>query len=242
MIHIDTLNKHYGAVHAVRDLCLDVPAGELFCFLGPNGAGKTTTIKMLTGLIRADSGNACIGGFDIVKHPVEAKRIMGYIPDMPFLYEKLTPVEYLRFIGDLYAVPRSTLAPAIEAGLAQFGLMEARNALVGDLSHGMRQRLLYVATFLHDPRVVFIDEPLIGLDPHSIRMIKDLLRAKARAGMTILLTTHILALAEDIADRIGIIMNGSLIALGRMAELRTQAGVTGPLEDVFLKLTEEDSP
>jgi ABC-2 type transport system ATP-binding protein len=117
--------------------------------------------------------------------------------------------------------------------------MEARNALVGDLSHGMRQRLLYVATFLHDPRVVFIDEPLIGLDPHSIRMIKDLLRAKARAGMTILLTTHILALAEDIADRIGIIMNGTLIALGHMAELRTQAGVTGPLEDVFLKLTED---
>jgi ABC-2 type transport system ATP-binding protein len=226
-------------VHAVRDLTLDVPAGELFCFLGPNGAGKTTTIKMLTGLIRPDRGTARIGGFDIRTHPVEAKRIMGYIPDMPFLYEKLTPVEYLRFIGDLYDVPRPALAAGIEAGLAQFGLMEARNALVGDLSHGMRQRLLYVATFLHDPRVVFIDEPLIGLDPHSIRMIKDLLRAKARAGMTILLTTHILALAEDIADRIGIIMNGTLIALGHMAELRTQAGVTGPLEDVFLKLTED---
>ncbi len=242
MIHISTLNKHFGPVHAVRDLSLDVPAGELFCFLGPNGAGKTTTIKMLTGLVRPDSGEIRIGGFDVLRQPVEAKRVMGYIPDMPFLYEKLTPVEYLRFIGDLYNVPGAVLDSAIDGGLAQFGLLDVRNALVGDLSHGMRQRLLYVATFLHAPRVIFIDEPLIGLDPHSIRMIKDLLRAKVAAGMTIFLTTHILALAEDIADRIGIIMNGSLIAVGRMGELRTQAGVEGRLEDVFLKLTEENTP
>ena len=240
MISMASLNKHYGSVHAVRDLNLEVPAGELFCFLGPNGAGKTTTIKMLTGLVRPDSGRALVGGFDIRTQPVEAKRIMGYIPDMPFLYEKLTPVEYLRFVGDLYNVPRSAIDTAIDQGLAQFGLTDARSALVGDLSHGMRQRLLYVATFLHDPRVMFVDEPLIGLDPHSIRMIKDLLRAKVRAGMTIFLTTHILALAEDIADRIGIIMNGTLVAVGRMADLRTQAGVEGRLEDVFLKLTEED--
>ena len=237
MISINTINKRFGAVHAVKDLSLDIPAGELFCFLGPNGAGKTTTIKMLTGLMRPDSGTIRIGGFDIQHQPVEAKNIMGYIPDMPFLYEKLTPVEFLKFIAGLYTLPRAGLDTHIESGLHQFGMDGMRNALIGDLSHGMRQRLLYIATFLHNPKVIFIDEPLIGLDPHSIRMIKDLLRAKVRDGMTILLTTHILALAEDIADRIGIIFDGRLIALGKMGELRTQSGGQGSLEDIFLKLT-----
>jgi ABC-2 type transport system ATP-binding protein len=238
MIRIQQLNKSFGPVQAVRNLSLDIPAGELFCFLGPNGAGKTTTIKMLTGLLRPDSGTVRIGGFNIRTQTLEAKRIMGYIPDMPFLYEKLTPVEFLKFIADLYNVPSANLRATIDEALKQFGLTDMRSALIGELSHGMRQRLLYVATFLHTPKVVFIDEPLIGLDPHSIRMIKDLLRAKVRAGMTVLLTTHILALAEEIADRIGIISNGSLIALGKMSELRTQTGVEGKLEDVFLKLTE----
>jgi ABC-2 type transport system ATP-binding protein len=238
MIRIQQLNKSFGPVRAVRDLTLDVPAGELFCFLGPNGAGKTTTIKMLTGLLRPDSGTIHIGGYDIRTQAVEAKRIMGYIPDMPFLYEKLTPVEFLKFIADLYNVPTDGLHRSIEESLNQFGLTDMRSALIGELSHGMRQRLLYVATFLHDPKVIFIDEPLIGLDPHSIRMIKDVLRAKARAGMTILLTTHILALAEEIADRIGIISAGSLIALGKLSDLRILTGVEGKLEDVFLKLTE----
>ena len=237
MISINTINKRFGAVHAVKDLSLDIPAGELFCFLGPNGAGKTTTIKMLTGLMRPDSGTIRIGGFDIQHQPVEAKNIMGYIPDMPFLYEKLTPVEFLKFIAGLYTLPRAGLDTHIESGLHQFGMDGMRNALIGDLSHGMRQRLLYIATFLHNPKVIFIDEPLIGLDPQSIRMSKDLLRAKVRDGMTILLTTHILALAEDIADRIGIIFDGRLIALGKMGELRTQSGGQGSLEDIFLKLT-----
>jgi ABC-2 type transport system ATP-binding protein len=240
MIRIEHLSKSFGAVQAVRDLSLQVPAGELFCFLGPNGAGKTTTIKMLTGLLRPDRGAIHIGGFDLRAHPTEAKRIVGYIPDMPFLYEKLTPVEFLRFIADLYNVNPPDLRAVIDASLRQFGLQDARAALIGDLSHGMRQRLLYAATFLHDPRVVFIDEPLIGLDPHSIRMIKDLLRAKARSGMAIFLTTHILALAEEIADRIGIISGGSLIALGKIADLRAQAGMEGRLEDIFLKLTETE--
>ena len=237
MISINTINKRFGAVHAVKDLSLDIPAGELFCFLGPNGAGKTTTIKMLTGLMRPDSGTIRIGGFDIQHQPVEAKNIMGYSPDMPFLYEKLTPVEFLKFIAGLYTLPSAGMDTHIESGLHQFGMDGMRNALIGDLSHGMRQRLLYIATFLHNPKVIFIDEPLIGLDPHSIRMIKDLLRAKVRDGMTILLTTHILALAEDIADRIGIIFDGRLIALGKMGELRTQSGGQGSLEDIFLKLT-----
>ena len=237
MITIQNLNKHFGAVQAVKDLSLSIPAGELFCFLGPNGAGKTTTIKMLTGLLRPDSGTIKIGEFNIQTHPVEAKRIMGYIPDMPFLYEKLTPVEFLKFVAGLYNLTRPDLTTQIEASLRQFDLQGARNALSGELSHGMRQRLLYISTFIHNPKVILIDEPLIGLDPHSIRMIKDLLRAKVRDGMTILLTTHILALAEDIADRIGIISGGKLIALGKLDELQTQSGSHGTLEDIFLKLT-----
>lgn len=237
MITIKNLNKHFGAVQAVKDLSLSIPAGELFCFLGPNGAGKTTTIKMLTGLLRPDSGTIKIGGFDIQTQSVEAKRILGYIPDMPFLYEKLTPVEFLKFVAGLYNISQPDLNAHIEAALHQFGLQEARNALIGELSHGMRQRLLYIGTFIHNPKVILIDEPLIGLDPHSIRMIKDLLRAKVREGMTILLTTHILALAQDIADRIGIISGGKLIALGKLSELQAQSGSNGTLEDIFLKLT-----
>jgi len=240
MISLQNLNKRYGSVHAVRDLSLEIPAGELFCFLGPNGAGKTTTIKMMTGLLRPDSGTIRIGGIDIQKQPVEAKQLMGYIPDMPFLYEKLTPVEFLKFVAGLYNVTHPDLAGEIESSLHQFGLLESRNSLIGELSHGMRQRLLYIATFIHAPKVIFIDEPLIGLDPHSIRMIKNLLRTKVRDGMTILLTTHILALAEDIADRIGIISGGRLIALGKLGDLRTQSGDKGSLEDIFLKLTEDD--
>lgn len=237
MISIQNLNKSFGALQAVNNLSLIIPAGELFCFLGPNGAGKTTTIKMLTGLMRPDSGTIRIGGFNIGTQSVEAKRIMGYIPDMPFLYEKLTPVEFLKFVAGLYNIIRPDLNENIEASLRQFGLQEARHALIGELSHGMRQRLLYIGTFIHNPKVVLIDEPLIGLDPHSIHMIKDLLRAKVHDGMTILLTTHILALAQDIADRIGIISGGKLIALGRMSELQAQSGSNGTLEDIFLKLT-----
>ncbi len=237
MITIQNLNKHYGSVQAVKDLSLSIPAGELFCFLGPNGAGKTTTIKMLTGLLRPDSGTIKIGEFDIQTQSVEAKRILGYIPDMPFLYEKLTPVEFLKFVAGLYNITRPDLNDHIEAELRHFGLQDARNALIGELSHGMRQRLLYIGTFIHQPKVILIDEPLIGLDPHSIRMIKDLLRAKVRDGMTILLTTHILALAQDIADRIGIISGGKLIALGKMSDLQSQSGSNGTLEDIFIKLT-----
>jgi ABC-2 type transport system ATP-binding protein len=238
MIIIDHVYKSFGDVHAVCDLSLAVPRGELFCFLGPNGAGKTTTIKLLTGLLRPDRGALRIGGFDIQKQPVDAKRLIGYIPDMPYLYDRLTAVEFLKFVGDLYAVPRGSLDTRVDNALAQFGLDAYRTGLIGDFSHGMRQRLIYAATFLHDPKVVFIDEPLIGLDPFTIRMIKNFLRSHARAGMTIFLTTHILALAEEIADRIGIIHNGRMIALGAIRDLRQQAGMDGGLEDLFLKLTE----
>ena len=237
MIEVKNLSKSFGSLKAVDDLSLCVPKGELFCFLGPNGAGKTTTIKMLTGLMRIDSGSVHINGVDIQRNPVEAKQVMGYIPDMPYLYERLTPQEYIEFVGDLYGVPARRTEQAVQGDLDHFGLASYREALIGDLSHGMRQRLIYVATFMHDPSVILVDEPLVGLDPYTIRMVKDMLREKARGGMTIFLTTHILAVAEEIADRIGIISEGRLIALGTLDELKEKYTSVDNLEDMFLKLT-----
>ena len=236
MIRITHLSKRFGDVVAVDDLTLEVPKGELFCFLGPNGAGKTTTIKVLTGLLHPTAGEAFVGGIDVQRDPVEARRITGYIPDMPFLYERLTPTEFYEFTGDLYGVPRAETRERMSEAFALFGLSDQKAALVRDLSHGMRQRLIYASTFLHSPRVLFIDEPLIGLDPYTIRLIKDLLRRKAKEGMTIFLTTHILALAEDIADRIGIIMNGRLLTVGDVPALLEQHGGRD-LEEAFLALT-----
>ncbi len=240
MIEIENLAKSYGAVRAVIDLNLVIPRGELFCFLGPNGAGKTTTIKMLTGLVHPDTGSIRLGGLDLRRQPLAARRLLGYIPDMPFLYERLTPPEFLEFVGDLYGVEPRRVRQACDEELARFGLADHRRALIGDLSHGMRQRLIYVATFLHDPQILCIDEPLVGLDPYTIRMIKDLLKAKARAGVTIFLTTHILAVAQEIADRVGILSRGRLVALGPIEELKQRHDIRGDLESVFLALTADD--
>jgi len=242
MIRIDNLSKSFGPLRAVDGLTLHVPRGELFCFLGPNGAGKTTTIKMMTGLLQPGGGTIRIGGIDIQADPVSAKRLMGYIPDTPYLYDRLTPVEFIHFIADLYDVSQEKIHRTLDDVFARFGLVPHREALIGDLSHGLRQRLIYVATFLHEPQVLLIDEPLVGLDPYTIRMIKDLLQRKTREGMTIFLTTHILAVAEEIADRIGIISHGRLVALGGMDDLLKEAGAESGLEDVFLKLTAESPP
>ena len=236
MIDIRNLSKNFGRLMAVRDLTLYVPQGELFCFLGPNGAGKTTTLKLLTGLLKPAAGFALIDGIDIAKQPVEAKRRIGYVPDSPFLYERLTAEEFFRFTADLYGIESGVADAKLEESFGLFSLLAQRQVLIKDLSHGMRQRLVYAATFLHEPRVLFIDEPLVGLDPYTIRLLKDLLIAKARAGMTIFLTTHILALAEDVADRIGIIIDGRLAALGTLKELLDANG-GGNLESMFLKLT-----
>jgi ABC-2 type transport system ATP-binding protein len=238
MIEIEGLGKRFGAVMAVDGLSLSIPRGELFCFLGPNGAGKTTTIKMLTGLVRPDAGRIRLGGIDPAADPVAAKRLMGYIPDMPYLYDRLTPLEFIEFVGDLYGAGPDRVRAATGELLEQFDLEPYRGALIGELSHGLRQRLIYVATLMHEPRVLFVDEPLVGLDPYTIRMIKDLLRARTRAGMTIFLTTHILAVAEQIADRVGIISRGRLVAVGGLDELL--AGKTRSLEDFFLELTRAD--
>ncbi|MDP6631870.1 MAG: ABC transporter ATP-binding protein [Kiritimatiellia bacterium] len=238
MISVKNLSKHYGSLVAVDDLTLEVPKGELFCFLGPNGAGKTTTIKLMTGLLRPRTGSIEICGINIEKDPVNAKLKMGYVPDMPYLYDRLTTTEFFRFTGEIYSLSHDHIELQLDEQFKTFSLDEYRNVLVKDLSHGLRQRLVYAATFLHNPEVLFIDEPLVGLDPYTIRLIKDLLIERTRNGMTIFLTTHILALAEDVADRIGIIMKGKVVALGPLAQLTDEAGEKN-LEDVFLKLTAE---
>lgn len=235
MIRLEHLEKQYGNLQAVDDLNLDVPEGELFCFLGPNGAGKTTTIKMMNGLVRPDAGQITLAHIDALRSPVEARRRLGYVPDMPYIYDRLTPMEFLYFVGELYDMPRDEVRRRAPEQLELFGMMEKAHVLNKDLSHGMRQRVIYAATLIHDPKVLLVDEPFIGLDPHSIRLIKDLLRQHTRAGMTVMMTTHILAIAEEIGDRIGIIDKGKLVACGTRNELMRDA--SGGLEDLFLELT-----
>lgn len=242
MIEIDHLTKYYGDKCAVNDVSLEIPEGQVFCFLGPNGAGKTTTIKIMTGLLRASSGTVRIGGYDIQNDAQAAKRLIGYIPDMPYVYERFTSSEFFDFSGDLYSISKDVVRRRRQEYFELFGLVEHRDVLVKELSHGLRQRLIYASTFLHEPRVLFVDEPLIGLDPYTIRLIKDLLRERASKGMTIFLTTHILALAEDIGDRIGIITRGKVSVLGDLASLLRENGGRN-LEDMFLTLTQaEHSP
>ncbi|HBA85780.1 MAG TPA: ABC transporter [Verrucomicrobia bacterium] len=236
-IDIQRLSKRFGEFKAVDDLSLQIPQGEVFCFLGPNGAGKTTTIKMLCGLLKPSAGTIRIAGFDIQTQAANIKQITGYIPDQPYLYERLTSEEYAQFTADLFQTPRPLARERLDQYFELFGLNEYRAALVKDLSHGLRQRLVYASTFIHAPQVLFVDEPFIGLDPYSIRTIRTLLREKAAGGMTIFLTTHILALAEDLADRVGIIHNGRLTVCGTPAELMERHTANGNLEDVFMKLT-----
>lgn len=237
MIELKNLKKSYGATDAVRDISLSVPRGELFCFLGPNGAGKTTTIKMMTGLVRPDGGEIHLNGIDAIKDSPQARRILGYIPDMPYLYERLTVAEYLQFVGELYGLSREEVKVGTVEYLEIFGLTSRRAELIKSLSHGTRQRVIYAATLMHQPEVLLVDEPFIGLDPHSIRSIKDLLKERTRKGMTVFMTTHILAIAEEIADRIGIIDQGKIVACGTFEELRSLHAAHGRLEDLFLQLT-----
>ncbi len=228
----------FGTTRAVDNLTLEVEKGEFFCFLGPNGAGKTTTIKILTGLLRPTSGSALISGYDITTNPVEAKRLIGYIPDHPYLYEKLSGREFMRFMAGMYQLDGSVLDRRIDELLELFGILEYADQLTEDYSHGMRQKLIFSATFLHSPKVVIVDEPWVGLDPKSIRFVKDYLTSRTREGVSIFMSTHTLSIAEEIADRIGIIHKGKLIALGTVEEIR--ASDVRNLEDVFLELTAEE--
>jgi len=236
LIEARNLAKRYGDKPAVDDVTFTVSGGEIFGFLGPNGAGKTTTIKMIVGLLHPTSGTITIGGCDVVQQPVQAKAACGYVPDEPNLYAKLTGRELLRFVGDLYNLDRAQTARRAEELLRLFGLSEAADDTTDSYSHGMKQKTSLAAALVHDPKVLILDEPTVGLDPKSARLIKDILLQMADRGAAIMLSTHILEIAQNMCDRIGIIDKGRLIAVGTMEELQsTRSGRS--LEDIFLSLT-----
>ena len=241
MIRTESLTKRFGEKIAVDALDLDIAEGEFFCFLGPNGAGKTTTIKMLTGLIQPTAGTATIGGFDIQKDSLQAKQLLGYIPDHPFLYEKLTGNEFMHFVAGLYNMSNKDLDPQIAALMETFELAEQGDQLIDSYSHGMRQKLSFASCFLHQPKIVIVDEPWVGLDPKNIRAVKTYLKEKTRnEGLTVLMSTHTLTIAEEIADRIGIIHNGKLLHIGTVDDIMQLEGSRETLEEVFLELTKGD--
>jgi len=236
LIESHQLSKKYGGKVAVNSVNFSVYGGEIFGFLGPNGAGKTTTIKMIVGLLQPTSGSIKVGGFDVQHQPLRAKAITGYVPDTPNLYSKLTGREILRFVSDLYELDRENAQRRIEELLKLFDLISVGDDLIDSYSHGMQQKIALATALMHDPQVLVLDEPTVGLDPKSARLIKDILRQLADRGAAIFLSTHILEIAERMCDRIGIINTGNLIAVGTMDELQKLGGETS-LEDIFLSLT-----
>ncbi len=217
----EALTKQFGAKVAVNNLSLTIEPGTFFCFLGPNGAGKTTTIKMLTGLMKPTAGRAVLGGWDISTHPVEAKRILGLIPDHPFLYDKLTGREFMRFVAGLYSIPDAEFEQRCMELLELFDIAKMADQLIEDYSHGMRQKLSFASCFLHEPKIVIVDEPWVGLDPKSIYFVKNYLKEQTRAtGLTVFMSTHTLSIAEEIADQIGIIHRGKLLYVGTVQEIK----------------------
>ncbi|MFZ5903162.1 MAG: ABC transporter ATP-binding protein [Chloroflexota bacterium] len=238
LIETRDLVKRFGDKMAVNHVSFDVNGGEVFGFLGPNGAGKTTTIKMIVGLLQPTSGTIKVAGYDVQAQPMQAKAASGYVPDTPNLYAKLTGRELLRFVGDLYSLDRPQVARRIDELLRMFDLTAAADDTVDSYSHGMQQKTSLAAALMHDPKVLVLDEPTVGLDPKSARLIKDILRQLAERGAAVMLSTHILEIAERMCDRIGIINKGELIAVGSMDELRALAETSqASLEDIFLGLT-----
>jgi ABC-2 type transport system ATP-binding protein len=237
MIEFIHLVKKFGGLVAVNDVTLTVPRGEFFAMLGPNAAGKTTTLKILAGLMKPTSGCARVCGFDMQLQPLEARRRIAYVPDFPFIYDKLTAWEFFRFTGQLFQMDDAGIEANAQELVMRFHLDEFVNLPLEGLSHGTRQRVAIVSALLHDPEVFVIDEPMVGLDPQHARVVKDVLKERSVKGMTVLVSTHQLSVAEEMADRIGIIHNGRLIAVGNRDELRRQSGTAGPLEDIFLALT-----
>lgn len=242
MIKTTDLSKKYGQLTAVDRLNITVNPGEIFGFLGPNGAGKTTTIKMLVGLLAPTSGKAEVCGIDVGRDPVKAKALLGFVPDTPDIYEKLTARELLEFVADLRKMDRKKADVRIQELLALFELVGRQDELLGGYSHGMKQKICIACGLLSEPKVLFLDEPTVGLDPRSARLVKDVLRKTADDGGTVFLSTHVLEIAERMCDRVGIIQKGVLIAEGTIDELRRRtvpgkAGEDVSLEDLFLKLT-----
>lgn len=238
MIELKDLTKKYGDFQAVNDLNLSIEKGEVFGFIGPNGAGKTTTIKMMGGILEPTNGTVTIAGVSMQAEPEMAKSKIGFIPDRPYLYEKLTGMEFLRFTADLYGVSEEAFQATAYKILKDFSLADWADELIESYSHGMKQRLIMSAALVHNPEVIIVDEPMVGLDPAAIIMVKKLFKTLADQGVTIFMSTHTLKVAEDTCDRIGVIHKGSLIALGTTTELQRDANITeADLERVFLNLT-----
>ena len=238
MIEFAHVTRTYGPKTAVSDLTLAIPRGELFALLGPNGAGKTTSIKMLVGLLHPSRGTIRICGHDVVTDPRAAHLHVGYVPDEPNLYNKLTGREFLWFIADMFGMPRHLAGDRIDREIACFELAEFADDLAESYSLGMKQRLVFAASMLHNPDVLVLDEPMVGLDPRSVRIVKDLLAARTQEGMTVFMSTHTLAMAEEMADRVGIMVRGQLRFLGTVMELREQVALEATsLEQLYLELT-----
>jgi ABC-2 type transport system ATP-binding protein len=242
MIELVNLVKKFGDITAVNDISLTIPRGEFFAMLGPNAAGKTTTLKLLAGLMKPTSGCARVCGFDMQLQPLEARRRIAYVPDFPFLYDKLTAWEFFRFTGQLFQMADARIEANAQELIARFHLGDYVNRPLEGLSHGTRQRVAIVSALLHEPEVFVIDEPMVGLDPQHARVVKDVFKERSQAGVTVLVSTHQLSIAEEMADRIGIIDGGKLIAIGTRDELRKQSGTVGALEEVFLSLTASANP
>ncbi len=238
VIELDRVSKSYGAKVAVNELSLKIEPGEFFAVLGHNGAGKTTTIKMIAGLLKPSGGSVRVCGFDVQNDMIEAKRRMAYVPDQPFLYDKLSGLEFMQFIADMYDLDRAERIEGIDRLVDVFGMKDYIRELTESYSHGMKQRVVLAATLLHKPKVIVVDEPMVGLDPHSVRLVREIFLEQVRQGVTIFMSTHVISIAEECAQRIGIITHGRLVALGSVKELQAQAQLEGRLEDVFFKITE----
>jgi len=238
MIRLEGLTKTYGSFVAVDRIDLDVPKGELFGFLGPNGAGKTTTLRMIAGILRPTAGRIWLGGDDVIAAPLAAKARLGFIPDRPFVYEKLTGAEFLRFVAGLYGQDGDGVERRIGELLELFELAVWKDELVESYSHGMRQKLIISSALIHRPECIVVDEPMVGLDPKSARLLKEIFRHFVDRGGTVLMSTHTLEIVEAMCDRIAIIQQGKIVARGTMDELRQQtASGNISLEDLFLRLT-----
>ncbi len=241
-IDIRDVTKCYGRLRAVDRVSLQASAGEVLAFLGPNGAGKTTTMKMLCGLLTPDEGEIAVCGRSIAREPQAAKAMLAYVPDQPFLYEKLTAREFLSFVGRMYALDDATISQRSTQLMQRLQIVGFADHLAEGFSHGMKQRVALAGALLHDPAVLVVDEPMVGLDPRTVRTVKELFRERADAGRTVLMSTHTLDVAEAIADRIAIIHHGRIVACGTLAELRARAEREHRLEDIFLEMTRPDEP
>ena len=241
MIEIEDLTMNYGELRALDGLNLTIKPGELFAFLGPNGAGKTTAMKLLTGLMKPDSGRVKLCGHDVQLESMQAKSLLGYVPDVAVFYEKLTPVEFMEFIAELFEMDLDHATKQTNALFTKFALHEYARQRIENLSHGTRQRLAIASALLHDPKVFVIDEPMVGLDPIHARTVKREIKERSQAGTTVLMSTHLLNIAEELADRIGISHHGKLIARGTLEELRRDHEKRGRrLEDIFLSMVEQE--